>query len=71
MPKIDSKVTIVVCLVSDLSSREGSLSQAETSLRNSVATVAASITSGQPRRTALIHLATLLMGPSTLHPSLD
>ena len=71
MPKIDSKVTIVVCLVSDLSSRVGSLSQAENGLRNSVATVAASITSGQLGRIALIHLATLLMGPSTPHPLLD
>ena len=71
MPKIDSKVTIVVCLVSDLSSGEGSLSQAETGLRNIVATVATSITSGRLGRTALIHLATLLMGPSTLHPLLD
>ena len=71
MLKIDSRVVIVVCLISDLSFEEGSLSQVKTDLRNIVATIAASITSGQPRRTALIHLATLLMGPSTLHPSLD
>ena len=71
MPKIDSKVTIVVCLVSDLSSGEGSLSQAENCLRNIVATIATSITSRRLGRTALIHLATLLMGPSTLHPLLD
>ena len=71
MLKIDSRVAIVVCLISDLSFGEGSLSQVETDLRNIVANVAASITSGQPGRTALIHLATLLMGPSTLHPSLD
>ena len=71
MPEIDSRVAIVVCLISNLSFGEGNLSQVETDLRNIVANVAASITSGQPRRTALIHLATLLMGPSTLHPSLD
>ena len=69
--KIDSRVAIVVCLISDLSFGEGNLSQVETDLRNIVANVAASITSEQPGRTTLIHLATLLMGPSTLHPSLD
>ena len=69
--KIDSRVAIVVCLISDLSFGEGNLSQVATDLRNIVANVAASITSEQLGRTTLIHLATLLMGPSTLHPSLD
>ena len=71
MLKIDSRVAITVCLISDLSFGEGSLNQVKTDLRNIVATIATSIASGQPGQTALIHLATLLMGPSTLHPSLD
>ena len=69
MPKIDSKVITAVYLVSDLSSKVGSLTQVKTGLKNTITATAASITSRQLVPFASIHLIVPQMGPSGRLPS--
>ena len=69
-PETDSEVIAAVYLVSDLSSKVGSLSQVKTSLKNTITAIAASITSRRLVPIASIHLIVPLMGPSGQHPSL-
>ena len=67
MPKTDSEVIAAVYLVSDLSSKVGSLTQVKTGLKNTI--TAAAFTSRQLVPIASIHLIVLRMGPSARHPS--
>ena len=71
MPKTDSEVIAAVYLVSDLSSKVGSLTQVKTGLKNTITATAASITSRQPVPFASIHLIVPRMGPSGRLPSRD
>ena len=67
-PRTDSEVIAAVYLVFDLASKVGSLSQVETSLKNTITVTTASIASKQLVLIASIHLIVPRMGPSGRHP---
>ena len=68
-PRTGSEVITAVFVVSNLSSKVGSLSLVKIGLKNTITATAASITFGQLVLIALTHLIVPRMEPTGRHPS--